>query len=65
MQLKNVLGVEPRESVCFNCGKEGHFAQSKNCPARGRKCSKCGEYGHYASCCKGGKNLKFGKQGTT
>ena len=53
------------KSVCFNCGKEGHFAQSKNCPARGRKCSKCGKYGHYASCCKGGKNLKFGRQGTT
>ena len=53
------------KSVCFNCGKEGHFAQSKSCPARGRKCSKCGKYGHYASCCKGGRNLKSGKQGTT
>jgi len=53
------------KSVCFNCGKEGHFAQSKTCPARGRKCSKCGKYGHYASCCKGGRNLKYGKQGTT
>ena len=51
------------KSVCFNCGKEGHFAQSTNCPARGRKCSKCGKYGHYASCCKGGRNSKPGKQG--
>ena len=51
--------------VCFNCGKEGHFAQSKTCPARGRKCNKCGKYGHYASCCKGGRSLKSGKQGTT
>ena len=23
------------------------------------------QIGHYASCCKGGKNLKFGTQGTT
>ena len=53
------------KSVCFNCGKEGHFAQSKSCPARGRKCSKCGKYGHYASCCQGGRNFKSGKQGTT
>ena len=51
--------------VCFNCGKEGHFAQSKTCPARGRKCNKCGKYGHYASCCKGGRSLKSGKIGTT
>ena len=53
------------KSVCFNCAKEGHFAQSKSCPARGRKCSKCGKYGHYASCCKGGRNPKSGKQDTT
>ena len=53
------------KGVCFNCGKEGHFAQDKNCPARGRKCSKCGKYGHYASFCKGDRNPKFGKQSTT
>ena len=53
------------KGVCFNCGKGGHFAQDRNCPARGRKCSKCGKYGHYASCCKGGRNPKFGKQSTT
>ena len=53
------------KGVCFNCGKEGHFAQNKNCPARGRKCSKCGKYGHYASFCKGDRNPKFGKQSTT
>ncbi|KAL9964616.1 hypothetical protein ACROYT_G028279 [Oculina patagonica] len=41
------------KGVCFNCGKEGHFAKDGSCPARGRKCSKRGKYGHYASCCKG------------
>ena len=66
----NAVEESPRrgtkgKSACFNCGKEGHFAQSKSCPARGRKCSNCGKYGHYASCCKGGKNLKSGKPGTT
>ena len=53
------------KSVCFNCGKEGHFAKDHNCPARGRKCSKCGKYGHYASSCKGGNIPKFGKPNTT
>ena len=48
--------------VCFISGKEGHFARSKNCPARGRKCRECDKYGHYASCCKGGRNPKSGKQ---
>ena len=53
------------KSVCFNCGKEGHYVQSKSCTARGRKCSNCGKYGHYPSCCKGGRNPKSGKQDTT
>jgi len=39
------------KSVCLNCGKEGHFDQSKNCPTRGRKCSKCDKCGHYGNCC--------------
>ena len=50
--------------TCFNCGKEDHFSQDRNCPARGRKCSKCGKYGHHASCCNGGRGSKPGKQNT-
>ena len=51
--------------TCFNCGKEGHFVQDRNCPARGRKSSSCSKYGHYANYCKGGRSPKPGKQSTT
>ena len=49
------------KSVCFNCSKKGHFAQSKNCPARGRKCSKCSKYGHYLAAAKGERTPNSGK----
>ena len=38
---------------CYNCGREGHLARDRNCPARGKKCAKCGRYGHFALCCRG------------
>ena len=38
---------------CYNCGREGHLARDRNCPARGKKCAKCGSYGHFALCCRG------------
>ena len=37
----------------YNCGREGHLAKDRNCPARGKKCAKCGRYGHFAVCCRG------------
>ena len=38
---------------CYNCGREGHLARDRNCPARGKK---CGRYGHFALCCRGERN---------
>ncbi|XP_043245887.1 uncharacterized protein K02A2.6-like isoform X1 [Amphibalanus amphitrite] len=38
--------------TCFACGRKGHKAKSKECPARVRKCNKCHEKGHYAVMCK-------------
>ena len=64
----NVVG-KPREmdpkGTCFNGGQEGHFARDRSCLARGQKCAKCDKHGHYASCCKGGKSYKPGKQSTS
>ena len=45
--------------VCFNCGKEGHYANG--CPTKRKRtrsrdaklyCLKCGEDGHLASWCE-------------
>ena len=37
----------------YNCGREGHLAIDRSCPAKGKKCAKCGRYGHFALCCQG------------
>ena len=51
---------------CFRCGKHGHYAKSRDCPARGKKCAKCKMVGHFAVCCKSNKkpaDKKKGKSG--
>ena len=42
---------KPRK--CFDCGREGHLAIDRSCPAKGKKCGRCGRYGHFVLCCQG------------
>ena len=44
---------DERNIKCFNCGREGHLANYRSCPANGKKCARCGRYGHFALCCRG------------
>ena len=46
----------------YACGKPGHFARDKVCPARGKACAKCGRKGHWAICCR---HVVDGKQSKT
>lgn len=38
--------------VCFNCGRTGHMAKDRVCPARDRTCNTCGVRGHFSVRCK-------------
>lgn len=37
---------------CMRCGKQDHFANDQNCPARGKECIKCKRIGHFAARCR-------------
>ncbi len=32
---------EKKESQCYRCGRQDHFAKDPTCPARGQECRKC------------------------
>jgi transposase InsO family protein len=42
--------------VCFCCGRPGHKAKDKRCPARSAVCRNCSKPGHFASVCKSPKS---------
>lgn len=37
--------------TCFACGRRGHKAMDKECPANGRNCNKCNAIGHFGLRC--------------
>ena len=50
---------------CFRCDREGHLANSENCPARNKTCKSCSRIGHFAVVCKSKAKIravKVGKQ---
>ncbi|KAH7985558.1 hypothetical protein HPB52_025566 [Rhipicephalus sanguineus] len=47
------LAPKPQVGPCFRCGKVGHLATSRNCPAKNKICQFCLIKGHFAAvCCK-------------
>ena len=56
-------GSNSKSKPCFRCGREGHYARDKNCPARSAKCRKCQNIGHFAAVCKTKVNVWAEKQG--
>ncbi|KAH7947863.1 hypothetical protein HPB52_016370 [Rhipicephalus sanguineus] len=46
------LAPKPQVGPCFRCGKLGHLANSRNCPAKKKICQFCGIKGHFAAVCR-------------
>ncbi|KAH7984492.1 hypothetical protein HPB52_021844 [Rhipicephalus sanguineus] len=46
------LTPKPQVGPCFRCGKLGHLATSRNCPAKNKTCQFCRIKGHFAAVCR-------------
>lgn len=47
---------------CYRCGRSGHFANNKNCPALDKKCERCGLVGHFKKRCNTKRKKKLSKK---
>ncbi|KAJ8033969.1 hypothetical protein HOLleu_24367 [Holothuria leucospilota] len=54
-----------RKGNCYRCGRDGHFAKDKDCPARDKQCRKCGLMGHFAFVVKLSQEMVSLERGTS
>lgn len=51
IQNKQYGSKSHKELSCYRCGRVGHLAKDKHCPAWGKKCNNCGGMNHFAVKC--------------
>ena len=50
--MKQYTKPTAKKGKCFRCGREGHHAKDKECPARNETCRKCNKVGHFQAQCR-------------